>query len=345
MLRMTDQCKQLLSSLINRFLIFFCFLQIGSLPLQGSETQNPTTSKYTIVFVHIGESLPSYIDLALKQARLFNPDCPIFLVANQRALDGISTELLNEKLEIVSCESLNKTLEHEEFCNKFPGHSGFWFWAVERFFYIYDLMEQYELHDVFHLENDNMLYADLETILPVFQENYPGIAAPFDYEHRCIPSFVYIHTKESMQRLAEFIAVRGGGTDMELIAQYRNISNPSDIDNLPLIHKEYSYEYPLKNRSGFTTPNPHRYWNHIEDFESLFDAAALGQYIGGVHVNPTPGFINECSLFDPSILKYVWEEDFKGRRVPYAVFQEIKYPIVNLHIHSKQLWKFSSQSL
>jgi hypothetical protein len=37
-----------------------------------------------------------------------------------------------------------------------------------------------------------------------------------------------------------------------------------------------------------------------------------------------------------------WEKDAQGRRVPFATCNGAKYPINNLHIHSKELEKFRS---
>ena len=40
---------------------------------------------YSIVFIHIGNSIPDFVPVALVQARTFNPACQIILVANERA--------------------------------------------------------------------------------------------------------------------------------------------------------------------------------------------------------------------------------------------------------------------
>ena len=40
---------------------------------------------YSIVFVHLRPKLPPYIFDAINQARMFNPKCNIYLIANRRA--------------------------------------------------------------------------------------------------------------------------------------------------------------------------------------------------------------------------------------------------------------------
>ncbi len=81
-------------------------------------------------------------------------------------------------------------------------------------------------------------------------------------------------------------------------------------------------------------------------FNSIFDGAAIGQYLGGinpaVHSNARPGFINETCIFNPSRIVIEWRRDEKNRNVPFAVFDGAAYRINNLHIHSKKLHDFRS---
>ena len=93
--------------------------------------------------------------------------------------------------------------------------------------------------------------------------------------------------------------------------------------------------------------DPQIYCQNINFFKSIFDAAAIGQYLGGGDPrNGThgPGFINESCIFNPSLLVYEWLEDLEGRKVPFAVYGGEKFRVNNLHIHSKNLWQFTSKT-
>ena len=112
--------------------------------------------------------------------------------------------------------------------------------------------------------------------------------------------------------------------------------------------KDYVKDLTLKSASGHTVINKYLYCNHFEKFDSIFDAAAIGQYLGGVDyrlANETngPGFINESCIFNPSLLRYEWHPDKQGRKIPYVIFGKTKCRINNLHIHSKKLEDFYSQ--
>ncbi|MHA4899833.1 hypothetical protein, partial [Enterococcus faecium] len=67
---------------------------------------------------------------------------------------------------------------------------GLWLYATERFFLLLDFMRAKGLSNVFHLENDSMLYANLGELLPLFESSQ--LAAPFQSLVGCIPCFVFI---------------------------------------------------------------------------------------------------------------------------------------------------------
>src|SRR3990170_1223234 len=65
------------------------------------------SNAYTVVFVHLGEKLPLYIHDSLMQARLFNDDAAICLIANNQALSLEEVKFAEKfKIKLISCESL-----------------------------------------------------------------------------------------------------------------------------------------------------------------------------------------------------------------------------------------------
>jgi hypothetical protein len=306
-------------------------------------------ASYSIAFVHIGDSLPPYIKTSISQARLFNPEADIYLVVSQKALKNFPSALFSHNLVIVPCETLTRTQEHKDFLQNSSHDSkyraGFWKATSERFLYLHDLVSCYGLTDLFHLENDVMLYADLGEMLPHFQSCYKGIGATFDNDDRCIPGFVYIANSSALASLATHFAMLAhhGLNDMQLLAHFKR--EGGQIDNLPIIMNEYVQVTTLQSSKGHTTLNPTAYCKNADRFQSIFDAAAYGQYLGGQDPRngaSKPGFINESSLVNPTELQYIWLKDAKHRKVPYAQFKTTKWRINCLHIHSKNLEVFSS---
>lgn len=327
------------NSMRNSFFLFFLFFQWTMF-----------SSDYSIVFVHIGQALPSYLTDAVVQARLFNKQCSIYLIANRSAL-AVDDQMMRENdIQVVHCEELAPTEEHLLFQRMSPldasYREGFWKKASERFFYLDELIYQYHLEHVFHIESDNMLYVDLSTLLSVFK-TYPSLAAVFDNDGRCIPSFMYISNAVALKGLITTISTKAqrGLNDMEIVASYKNEHGRTKIDYLPLIMKSYALSHTLISPCGHKAQEPACYYNKIEQFNSIFDGAAIGQYLGGIdprNGHSAPGFINESCIFNPAKFTYQWILDEQGRKVPFAVFKGEKYRINNLHIHSKNLKAFKS---
>jgi hypothetical protein len=118
------------------------------------------------------------------------------------------------------------------------------------------------------------------------------------------------------------------------------------VDHLPTVMTEYLEDYPLKNLFGISCKiDPHLFCKHIDRFQSIFDGCAYGQYLGGVDSDKPsegPGYINYEAFFIVAYMDLIWENDAMGRRVPFAIYNNKKYRINNLHIHSKNLSAFTS---
>ncbi|MDN3504665.1 MAG: hypothetical protein P0S95_03715 [Rhabdochlamydiaceae bacterium] len=310
-------------------------------------------SDYSIVFVHIGKSLPIYVEDAIDQAALFNEESDIYLLGNLKAVSQLSKKYEKTNVSIVPIETLTKSKAHKQFIKKSKlsrefrdGHSNH---ASERFFYLADFAKKENIKHLFHLENDVMLYVDLQELFPLFKTLYSNIAATFDNDSRCIPGFIYFKDEQALEHLTNFMQKEAAldHNDMQAISCYRQYYNSEYIDHLPITVKNYELDYPMVSISGLKSNHKLKYQNHIELFKSLFDAAAFGQYLGGEDPRNGPnevGFVNEDSLVNPRHFSYTWEADKKKRMVPYVQYKGEKYRLNNLHIHSKELCKFSSHA-
>lgn len=302
---------------------------------------------HSLVLVHIGQEIPEYMRYCMQQIRMFN-SCNVYLIASNDALQKFNPALNEFNIIGVPCESLEKSYHHQKFTEAERLENGFWRYTTERFFYIEELARQLQLTDIFHIEYDNMLYVDLETLLPIFQEKYPFIAATFDNDQRCIPGFVYFKNEEALRLLVKFLAKRSlqSKNDMQTLALFKTSEKTKTyIDSLPITLPEYCQYHKLISPHGHLGKIESDYFQNIDAFNSIFDAAALGQYLGGIdprNANSGPGFINESCVFNPSLFEYQWISDEHGRKIPYIIFMQQKYRINNLHIHSKNLKKFLS---
>lgn len=299
-------------------------------------------SAHSIVFIHIGPKLPAHISTSIEQARLFNEECPIYLIASKKALKQADF-LKRNQVTFVSCESLKTSVLHTEF-RKNPeqdwSFDGIWVYSSERFFYLEELIRQHNLCDVFHLESDVMLYADLNDLLPVFKKKYQGmLGAIFEHDHRCVPSFLYVSDLDPIERLIQFYpkTVHMLQSDMEVLADFKNKYHKEFVDHLPIVFPEYANEHLLEV-DGIPSIQPQCYSNHIDEFGVVFDGAAWGIYKAGWDARWHPdigGTISEFCVFNASFFGFEWKVDHKGRRTPLISYRDRQMPIVNLHITNK----------
>jgi hypothetical protein len=312
---------------------------------------------YSIVFVHIGGHLPDYLPIAVRQAHLFNPNSDLILVANQKAIQRAG-KMLPSYLNLVTCESLPPTPLHTKFSEQSildrQFRQGFWIHASERFFFLEECIEKFNLHHVFHLENDCMVYADFGKFLPILRSRYKGIVAPFEDDTYCVPCLVYFPDRKSIGHLTTYMAEFSTHpdrsmyeqTDMAALGSFRTVKGSKQLDSFPVVSKAYTTDFPL---TCISKPEGERdptiYFNQIEAFDSVFDGSGYGQYLGGIDPRndvSTPGHVSPYDVVDRSKMSYIWEIDSQGRKVPYVIYKETKYRINNLHIHSKKLEQFYS---
>ena len=130
------------------------------------------------------------------------------------------------------------------------------------------------------------------------------------------------------------------------MAEFRRSTDGAYIKPLPIIPTQYQWKNEMRTPSGQKSSEPENFSLNYEKFRTIFDAAAIGQYLGGVHAHGdadlTIGFINESCVFDCSKLKFEWRKDYQGRYVLVGIYDGEEFFVNNLHIHSKHLKLFYS---
>lgn len=220
---------------------------------------------------------------------------------------------------------------------------GFWHYTSARMFVLYAYMKSIGLERVVHIENDVLIYYNVDTVFNGVQESY--IYMPFDSYMRNVASIMYIPTADILGRI--LATYDYSKNDMH------NFSNKPLVLNVPIcVPIPGMSKEQLWVSKPLTQENPY-----------IFDAAALGQMVGGVDprniAGDTRGFVNEeCVIKYNDYGTIVWI-DFKPyyrlhmkgiafsnpkSTAPFSDTElrsiENDIPIFNLHIHSKNLHLF-----
>jgi hypothetical protein len=179
---------------------------------------------------------------------------------------------------------------------------------------------------------------------------------------------VFFRNADSLENLCEFITHTVSRTeatswnDMQILAEARKAEGHNFVDALPSLPSWHNL--PLQTPAGQNAIDPEIMTRHFDQIGLVFDAAAIGQYLGGPDPSnfnkrtkwyhrligrqkkavrwPGPGYINPETLFNPSFYNFEWHEDERARRKPMMVNDGRSCEIANLHIHSKKLEPFMS---
>ena len=209
---------------------------------------------------------------------------------------------------------------------------GFWQLALYRFKILQAYMRHHKKQSIIHIENDVLVYKNLSELN---LSNSNKILLTMDSKTRCIPGIMYIPTFEILQTCLDHF--KDNLNDMENWGRCYN-ELPHLVDTLPIF-------LPDNN-----SPDLMDITKNYAQFNCIFDAAAIGQYVGGVDPRnakgDTTGFVNETCLVNYSKYNIIWKTDATSNMLaPFLQVNSHDIPIVNLHIHCKDLKKFINYDL
>jgi hypothetical protein len=297
----------------------------------------------SIVFIHSGSSAPpSYLKNALVITANIASKSKVYVLLNEIHIDSIRQDLVGPgevgltskvldriifiKIEDIPQSELTRQFQLSAGLDR-SFRNGFWFSASYRFFILADFMNALEIENCVHLENDVVLYFDPTDRVEQFRA-FAEFAVPLD-RVRAIPGIVWFKNADIAAKLIQFISNRSDSNDMDTLGAF---ALRDDLGSKPLPTVPLSYAQS-KNLAL------DRYCQGLESFGGIFDGAAIGQYIGGVHWMNDPSdtrfFENESSDFHIADCEFSWR--YGDHRSPVVRFGGAETPVLSLHAHSKDL--------
>jgi hypothetical protein len=288
-----------------------------------------------VVLSFIGK-MPTYIEECIKQLRLFF-NGSIYLI-----YDTIDLELKN-KLEslniifihydIVKSDRFDYISKYKDFCvvDRLEDRRELFKKSYERIYLLENLMLKYNLENVWFMEIDILMYTNPNIFLNELKTK-PYAYFYHDKDH-CCSAILYVKDYLSLQTIMESLDTYSGNFMSEMKALYYHYTKNTNDYLLPIINVN------LKE--------PNAAWKNFgKCYDYIFDGATKGQYLFGVDKIHTNNKIirNDGSSLTTHIPfwnygKFLWYKNNKGLYVPY--YKEYNtnnlFPIVNLHIHSKDL--------
>ncbi|MFA5397479.1 MAG: hypothetical protein WC346_15830 [Methanogenium sp.] len=293
-----------------------------------------------LIFTHVNSNLPEYIQYNFIQNRLLNPTLDISIVCHKNKLSSKSYNyLLQSNIQLIPYEDLEQDDLVQEFRKiswykvwgipdtKYPSPLDFVQGTTERLYALNAYLSKIKINDVFHSENDVLCYTPILDIYNIVKNNFAKLSLTKMGNQDHTFSFVYIPTPKTLYDFCVYNLEK-----MKLGDQHLRRIYHMDMVHEMSIAKIYEEEtnqldfFPILKTD-----------NTFSFFNSLFDPASYGQYLGGTNNHGLgPGYAGAHHIIGREILN--------NRHIPYISTNGTPYveniKLNTLHIHSKQLQNF-----
>jgi len=280
-------------------------------------------------FISDGGELPAYTRLSLEKARKTNPNVMIDFICKDNQpffrdfdINWIPQDSLQDGEVLRQFNEVCWFKDHGTPNTTHPSPELFWHRTCERIYYLSEYINRNRLYDVFHFENDVLIYGDISTV----QTNMQMSLTPMS-DHQATFAFVHIPVPAMLRDLCFFFNVLLERGNDRLIEAY-GFDHVSEMSLLYIAHDHEVFS---------TFPTQPKY---IEKDDWLFDPGSYGQYLGGTNNGHSNGFTDPKHFIGRAISSGEIDCGFDG--VPYVTTGGFRYPLFNLHIHSKNLEAFAN---
>lgn len=273
-----------------------------------------------ILFISIGV-FQDYIIYNIKQCLLLGYD-KIYVLTESKNFEKLKEVF--DKIKLVNIDNVKTIFDVKSKLNK-NFRNGFFHNCSKRFFILYEYLKtNTDEYPILHIENDVLLYKKFNS--NDFEKDKINLI--MDNINRCIPGLIYIPNKFLLEKIIN--NYKYNHNDMVNLALFYN-NNKKLCVSLPIINSNTKY-------------NTKTIYNETYNkYKSIFDGAAIGQYLGGVdprNINgDTKGFVNETCEIKYNHFKFQLTKN-GNNLFPNIIIDDKLIPINNLHIHSKNLKSF-----
>ena len=289
-----------------------------------------------VALTHTGSAIPEYIKHSIRQIRVFNPHVDIDIITHQ----GYAESYLDEQTREVSIESLNSDatlLKFRELSwykawgrpeTVYPSPDNFVQGTSERMFLLNAYMKKYNFNDVWHFENDNLVYQNLEGVMNVLKTK--GL----DQDMVCCymgPKYLvfnvaFIRDPQMLNDFCVWYATLLEAGESAIRSRY-------SMDMVQEMSVLKAYHDDLGRIKLFPSiPDTDQALGGI-----YFDPASYGQFIAGTNNGHGSGFrdaVNQDIGKEIQAGK-ITDVTFVKKFGALVHVGETSYPLFNLHMHNK----------
>lgn len=273
----------------------------------------------SIILYHTSTPIPNHLIDCIKKIRQYS-NIPIHLLTD--------SDITHDDLIVTNINKYNEFnwLNNLDYFRGNDSLSHMWRTSCFRMFYIQRLMQDLNLENVLHFDNDVLLYEKPENIIEKMIGRYGAFAVTAHSHDEIVLGMSFIKNSNALSSVVDFIKNEFQLPSRDLRNKYGGY--PSEMR---LISAHGNCEFLPILPEGLTAQ---RYTNNYSNFNSVFDPSSYGQHIGGTFSEKKPGWFGTHQEIGKFIgngaIRVVFED-----RNPYLVYQGNRIKINNLHIHSK----------
>lgn len=277
-----------------------------------------------LVFVHLGKSIPRYLELNLERTHNLFPDTRITLICDR---PDVRSEFANIS-QYKQSESTRDVLFGSHLDRSF--RSGFWVKSLERLIAVFEYQIENQVQKLIHIESDVLLLPNfpLDTLSELTVPTWTKYS-----DAKSVGAIVCIPTYKQAEQLLQ--------STLSLISENTDITDMTLLNELSQkLFLADTFSHSILDSSALLDESANTPAKIVLD-QGFFDPAQIGMWLTGEdprnHLGMNVIHSNELfelgeSKINPAELQYsidsdhnLWAKNIKGT----------EFPIWSLHIHSK----------
>lgn len=296
--------------------------------------------KMNVILTHVGSNIQSYSKYGWHQLRVFNPNIDIYFIGQSQSLLDNKDDLRKYNIIPIEAEQFNNNQLIKEFRRLqwydawgspntvFPSPKNFVTGTSLRLYTLNAFLEQANLIDSIHLENDIMIFADLYNLMVKIKNIYNKFTCTEIQDHYSCCGFTYIPHQKHLNDVCVFMLKLLELGDSGIKNKYKFI---------PMVHEMLLISL-WEDKMLFPILPTDQYY---EELGCLVDGCSVGQFLGGTNCfGQGEGYVSSEHFVGRKIMDGTYKPVIL-EKLPYLVDKEGKlHKLANLHIHSKKLENF-----
>lgn len=274
--------------------------------------------------------LPKYLNLTINSILSVDNNALIYFISDKTLnFNSVNYVDVNEFLNLKNLKDQIYSYYHKT--NFSPEVFPVFYTSLLRIFAIDEVVNNLNINQFVHFDNDVIIYKSFDKLLNENLFNESRINITQNRKEELVFGYSYFPSIETISFLS--LNMKNVFENMDYFSKNYNKGKPlNEMRMMRIVEKEKSENFNLLPSLPYGNE------------KIIFDPSSYGQYFNGQHVNSSNYFFrNRWVSPDHIIGREIISKRIKAKiknQQPYVIYENKKFEIANLHVHSKKLEKF-----